>query len=78
MIMGTKILYYDEDGDLCFGVAEYAGLYEDDRKGNGVWINTTDGDSFFIQDPFPEDVVKRIYENDKVDLTRYGNVADPD
>lgn len=76
--MGTKILYYDEDGDLCFGITKYAGLYEHDRKGNGVWIETTDDDSLFIQDAFPEDIVKRIYENDKVDLTRYGNVIDLD
>lgn len=75
--MGTKILYLDACGDICFGVACYAGLYEDDRHGMGVIVSTMDDDTLFISNKeCPKDIVRRLYMNDKVDLTLYGNMFD--
>lgn len=75
--MGTKILYLDDDGDICFAVAVYAGLYESNRYGRGVRIDTMDDDTLFIANKeYPEDIVRQLYTNDKVDLTLYGNVTD--
>lgn len=72
--MYTKILFYDDDGDLAFDYAHnaYRCTNGDDA---GVMISISDDCAIWVRNLFPDTIIRKLYEQDSVDLTSYGNVV---
>lgn len=72
--MATKILFYDDDGDLMFDYAYSAYRDESHDGSTGVCIDITGDASIFIKNINPDGIIRSLFENNKVDLTSYGRV----
>lgn len=72
--MGTKILFYDDDGDLMMDIAMAAYIGENHSGVKGVIIDITGDTGIFI--PYATDsLISDLWENDKYDLRSKGRVV---
>lgn len=72
--MFTKILFYDDDGDLMMDYAQSAYFYEDHEGTRGIAVDITAGYGIFIPNQ-GEAFIKALFHEDRVDLTSFGNVV---
>lgn len=70
--MGTKIIFYDEEGKLCFDYAQWAnvGTCSEERC---VYIGLTEKVQICLIGT-GEDLIRELYNYDRIDLTRYGKL----
>lgn len=70
--MKTKILFLDEDGDLCFDLAKYA--IPNDKC---VEIGITCDSEIYVHVPAYEidNIIEELFKEDRVDLRKYGKVS---
>lgn len=72
--MFTKILFYDDEGDIMLDYA-YSAYVCDSKDSTGVRIEISDGCCIWIQESFPDSLIRSLWSNDRVDLTKYGAVV---
>lgn len=73
--MGTKVLFFDDDGELMFDMADSAVHSTSSTGKHGVQIFITDDISIFIATDSVADVIRSLFTRDSVDLTDYGPVV---
>lgn len=73
--MFTRILFYDDEGDLMVDYAYSVYIGHDDRVGKGVRIDISEKCGIFIKCDDPDSLIRAIWSSDTYDLTRYGSLV---